>query len=84
MYCGCPRTDRVDIWSCLSEQARTGWPRPATPSHYLDLTGPRLAHPRTRSALMAKVDSTDDNLYDGTSRFFFSITVLTLPRPLWR
>jgi hypothetical protein len=40
--------------------------RPATPSHYLDLTGPHLAHPRTRSLqLMAKVESTDDNLYDG-------------------
>jgi hypothetical protein len=71
--CGRPRTDHgqsgADIWSCLFSQVLFSaklaqpWPRPG---HYLDSTSPRLA--RTPSALstsMAKVESTDDNLYDG-------------------
>ena len=76
MYCGCPRTDRVDIWTCLFEQARTVGH--AQPLFRLDQsTSCPSPHPLAPLQLMAKVESTDDNLYDGTSSFSLSITVLT-------
>ncbi len=70
-YCvASPRTDQgksgADIWSCLFSQApfSAKFCSPAWPRH-LDSTSLRLA--RTRPfQLMAKVESTDDNLYDGT------------------
>lgn len=66
-----------------------GTSQPSWPSlgHALDgiIKRPRLAHSPTRSfQIMAKVDSTEDNLYDGNFSCSLSLVVLTLHRPLWR
>ena len=77
-----PRTDHgktgADVWSCLFSQAlfsakfcSPAWPRAGR--RYLDSTSPRLARTPLPFHLMAKVESTDDNLYDGN--FWCSFTL---------
>ena len=73
VYVGRPRTDHgqpgADIWSCLFEPGTVlsqSCPALATPRSLFRLDQSTSCPYPTRSfQLMAKVESTDDNLYDG-------------------